>query len=237
MKQFSFYEQVGIVTPGAVFLFGMMFYIPGLRDVLAKDGVSVGGLGIFVIISYATGHLLAALGNGIENLYWWLRGGMPSGWIVGPNPRLLSPAQITKVEMLTAARLGLTLPPLVELTPSAWFPIFRQIYSDVEKHGKPARGDTFNGNYGLNRGLCAATLALSVAVLIQAPAQWVVSLGLVVVSLAYLYRMQRFGVHYAREIYSQFLVLPQELEKPKKARATGSNQVKAHERPPSASTS
>ena len=231
MKKLSFYEQVGIVTPGAVFLFGMMFYVPGLRDVFAKDGVSVGGLGIFVIISYAIGHLLAALGNVIENLYWRMRGGMPSDWIVGPKPRLLTSAQIVKVEALTVARFGLILSPFAELTRKTWFPIFRQIYSDVEKHGKPGRGDTFNGIYGLNRGLCAAALALALAILIMAPAQWIVSLGLVGVSLVYLYRMHRFGVHYAREIYNQFLLLPPEPMKLKKGKPTGSNKATAHERP------
>lgn len=214
MNKLSFYEQVGIVIPGSVFLFGVMFYVPALRDVLAKDGISIGGLGIFVIISYAVGHLLAALGNGIENLYWRWKGGMPSNWIVGPSPRLLSSSQIGKIQALTASRLGLSVPPFTELSESAWFPIFRQIYSDVEQHGKPGRGETFNGIYGLNRGLCAATLALAVAVLILAPAQWLVSVGLVAVSAVYLFRMHRFGVHYAREIYNQFLLLPVEAAKP-----------------------
>lgn len=127
---------------------------------LAKDGISIGGLGIFVIISYAVGHLLAALGNGIENLYSRWKGGMPSNWIVGPSPRLLSSSQIGKIQALTASRLGLSVPPFTELSESAWFPIFRQIYSDVERHGKPGRGDTFNGIYGLNRGLSAATLCI-----------------------------------------------------------------------------
>lgn len=218
MKKLSFYEQVGIVTPGSVFLFGMMFYLPGLRDILSKDGVSIGGLGIFVIISYAIGHLLAAIGNVIENFYWRLKGGMPSNWIVGASPRLLSTTQIEKVEALTWSRLGLKHPPLAEMTTKMWHPIFRQIYSDVERNGKPSRGDTFNGIYGLNRGLCAAAFALALGILVQAPEQWCVSLGSVAVSLAYLYRMQRFGVHYAREIYNQFLLLPPEGGKIKKTK-------------------
>jgi hypothetical protein len=192
-----------------------MFYVPALREVLAKDGITIGSLGIFVIISYAIGHLLAALGNGIENLYWRWKGGMPSNWIVGPSPRLLSSSQIGKIQALTASRLGLSVPPFTELSESAWFPIFRQIYSDVEQHGKPGRGDTFNGIYGLNRGLSAATFALGVAVLFLAPAQWLVSIGLLVVSAVCLYRMHRFGVHYAREIYNQFLLLPAEPVKPR----------------------
>jgi hypothetical protein len=215
MNKLSFYEQVGIVIPGSVFLFGLMFYIPALRDVLTKDGISIGGVGIFVIISYAVGHLVAAVGNFIESLYWRFKGGMPSNWIVGPSPQLLSSSQIAKIQVVTAARLGISVAPFVELAESAWFPIFRQIYSDVEQHGKPGRGDTFNGIYGLNRGLCAATLALAVAVLILAPAQWLVSVGLVAVSAVYLFRMHRFGVHYAREIYNQFLLLPVEAVKPK----------------------
>jgi hypothetical protein len=223
MNKISFYDQAGIITPGAVLLFGMMFYNPSLQNVLTKDGVSVGGLGIFIIISYASGHLLAALGNVIEKLYWQCKGGMPSNWIVGPKPRLLSSTQIAKVEALTEARLGLTIPHLAELTTSTWFPIFRQIYSDVEKHGKPGRGDTFNGIYGLNRGLCAAALALAVFILFQAPAEWIVSLGLLGVSLVYLYRMHRFGVHYAQEIYNQFLLLPPRPRTFAKSKDNGSN--------------
>jgi hypothetical protein len=45
-----------------------------------------------------------------------------------------------------------------------------------------------------------------------APGQWIFSVGLLGVSLMYLYRMQRFGVHYAREIYNQFLLLPERPE-------------------------
>ena len=42
-----------------------------------------------------------------------------------------------------------------------WWPISRQIYADVAKNGKPDRIDTFNGNYGLTRGLTASGLVLA----------------------------------------------------------------------------
>ena len=204
------------------------FYVPVLRDVLGKDRISIGGLGVFVIISYAAGHLLAALGNGIEGIYWRCRGGMPSNWIIGSRPRLLSLSQIERVEALVASRLGLTLPPLAELTANVWFPVFRQIYSDVERQGKRDRGDTFNGIYGLNRGLSAASLALAVAVIVVSPRHWIVSLGLMGVSAVYLYRMHRFGVHYAREVYNQFLLLPEPVKaKPIKANDEKSNRLRA----------
>ena len=57
MKKPTFYEQVGIIIPGAVFLFGLLFYFPSLRDLLAKDGITVGQLGIYVLLSYAAGNL------------------------------------------------------------------------------------------------------------------------------------------------------------------------------------
>jgi hypothetical protein len=165
MKNVSFYDQLGILTPGAVFLFGLMFHTPELRDLLAKDGVSVGGLGVFVIISYAAGHLLAAVGNLVEMLYWNVRRGLPSDWVIGPTPKLLSTPQLAKLQTHIASHLGLSLPPLAELNRNSWFPVFRQIYSDVERYGQRERADAFNGNYGLNRGLCAAALALCVATL------------------------------------------------------------------------
>jgi hypothetical protein len=220
MNKLTFYEQVGIVIPGSMFLFGSMFFMPAVHDFFVKDGVSLGGLGIFVIVSYAAGQLVAGLGNAIESLYWRSKGGMPSNWIAGANPRLLSAAQIARVEALTASRLGVTISPLSTMNGSQWFPVFRQIYSDVERHGKPGRGDTFNGVYGLNRGLCAAALALAVAAFVFMPSEWWIGASLLGVSIAYLYRMQRFGIHYAREIYNQFLLLPPSA--PSNARALGS---------------
>jgi hypothetical protein len=71
MKKLTFYEQVGIIIPGSVLLFGLLFFFPSLKELLAKDGVSVGQLGIFVLLSYAAGHLIAAVGNFGESLTPW----------------------------------------------------------------------------------------------------------------------------------------------------------------------
>lgn len=208
MEKLSFYEQVGIVIPGAVFMFGLMFYLPQLKDLFAKDAVTIGGLGLFVLVAYAAGHILAAVGNILEGIYWKMRGSIPSGWIVGKTPRLLSKVQIKKIHSLACVRFQTELDPIENYTSKD--SIFRQIYSDVEAHGKPQRAEAFNGNYGLNRGLCAATLAVGVIAALHQPRQWWISLALLAASLTYLYRMHRFGVHYARETYSQFLLLPSE---------------------------
>lgn len=73
------------------------------------------------------------------------------------------------------------------------------------KNGKVERIDTFNGNYGLNRGLSTACVALAIAAATQA--QWYIVIGLLALAIVFAYRAYRFGVNYARELYLQFLVL------------------------------
>ena len=205
MNKLTFYEQVGIVIPGSVFLFGLLLFFPVLQTVLPKDGVSVGELGIFVLLSYAAGHLIAAIGNAAESFLWGLVGGMPSDWVTRTQTSLLSGPQIDLLEKKVRTRLGITVAKIRGLDPKIWWPISRQIYADVAKNGKTERIDTFNGNYGLTRGLAAASFAL--ACIAASQMKWSIALGLLVLTAVYDYRAYRFGVHYARELYLQFLVL------------------------------
>ncbi len=109
VTKLTFYEQVGIIIPGTVLLFGLLFYIPMLRELLAKDGVSVGQFGVFVLLSYAAGHLVAALGNAIETMMWKPLGGMPTDWVTRADQTLLSPQQVNIVEDKVRSMLGLPL--------------------------------------------------------------------------------------------------------------------------------
>jgi hypothetical protein len=205
MQKLSFYEQIGIVIPGSVLVFGLVLYYPGLQILTAKDGMSVGELGLFVLIAYAAGHLIAAIANALEGLFWSILGGMPSDWVTGDPPALLSPQQIENLRTKIATRLNVTIDKMAGLDKKTWWPISRQIYADVAKNGKPDRIDTFNGNYGLNRGLASACLVLVVVAL--AHLDWIIGAGLFLAAGIYSYRAYRFGVHYARELYLQFLVL------------------------------
>jgi hypothetical protein len=204
MNKLTFYEQLGIVVPGSVFVFGLLFFFPVLQTMLTKDGASLGDLGIFVLLSYAAGQLIAAIGNVAESVLWRFVGGMPTDWITRTDTTLLSSTQIDLVEKKLETRLGIT-EKVRGLNPKVWWPISRQIYTDVAKNGKPERIDTFNGMYGLNRGLAAATFAL--ACVAAAQQKWSIALGLLVLTGVYDYRAYRFGVRYGRELYLQFLVL------------------------------
>jgi len=185
-------------------MFGLLFFFPTLQTVLTKDGVSLGDLGIFVLLSYAAGQLIAAIGNMGESILWRFVGGMPTDWITRTDTTLLSLSQIELIQKKLESRLGIS-EKVRGLNPIVWWPISRQIYADIVKNGKPDRIDTFNGMYGLNRGLAAATFALGCVAAVQG--KWSIALGLVVLTAVYDYRAYRFGVHYGRELYLQFLVL------------------------------
>jgi hypothetical protein len=201
----TFYEQVGIVIPGSLFMVGLLFYIPALNTLVAKDGVTLGQFGIFLLLSYAAGHFIAALGNVLESALWRSFGGMPSDWLTRQKPSLLSRQQIAALETKVASRFGVNIGKLPGMDRKVWWPISRQVYADVAKNGKVERIDTFNGNYGLNRGLSAACVAL--AIVAATRAQWYVVIGFLALAIVFAYRAYRFGVHYARELYLQFLVL------------------------------
>jgi hypothetical protein len=170
----------------------------------AMDEVSLGDFGIFILLSYAAGHLIAAIGNVGESCFWRLFGGMPTDWITRTNTTLLSSLQIDLIEKKLQTRLGIN-ERVRDLNPKVWWPISRQIYADIAKNGKPDRIDTFNGMYGLNRGLAAATFTL--ACVAAAQGKWSIALALIVLTGIFDYRAYRFGVHYGRELYLQFLVL------------------------------
>ena len=214
-KNFSFYEQTGILIPGATLVFGLVFFFPEFRMLFFSDGVSIGGLGLFLLISYAAGHLAAALGN-IMEVAVWARRGRPSNWVVRDKNRLLSSEQMDSLEQLIKQRLRLDIASVRGMNPKQWFPISRQIYADVMSHGKPARIDSFHGNYTLNRGLAAALLGLVLISLAFSEADWRVTVGLLPIAMIYTYRMYRFGVSYASELYAQFLLLPAQPPLPKR---------------------
>ena len=112
------------------------------------------------------------------------------------------------------SRLGLSIEKLSGMDRKIWWPISRQLYSDVARHGKSDRIDTFNGNYGLNRGLAGACFVLGCV----AVATNLLAAGLLLfLSIVYAYRAYRFGVHYGRELYIQFLTINETTPKsPKK---------------------
>jgi hypothetical protein len=207
-KQFDFYEFAGIVMPGAILIAGLSRVVPSVGSVIAVKDISLGALGLFLILSYAAGHLLQSIGNFLEFL-WWHFPGLPTDWVRTDRGHLLSPAQRSALEQQLPKKLTLKGSfSFTAVTAKQWFAISRQVYAAVAAAKRSNRIDTFNGNYGLNRGLAAAFLVAAVVTLIQSRINWPYAVGLVLAASLALLRMHRFGRHYARELFVQFLQLP-----------------------------
>lgn len=208
MKNFDFYEFTGILIPGVVTLYVGTLLFPGIIDLKDLQMLSIGGLGVFMILAYATGHLVGAIGNILECGYWKAWSGMPVDWVREPQNSLLACEQSENVKTRVKDLLGLSeAKALSEWTAKAWFGVTRQIHAVVEAGNKAARIHTFNGNYGMFRGMAAGLLAC----LLVAPLSTTISsLGYATLGACLVLsicRMHRFAKHYARELFVQFLVV------------------------------
>lgn len=204
MNKLSFYEQAGIVIPGAVLVLGLVIIWPDAKEILAKDGFTLGGLGVYLLLAYAAGHMIAAGGNFLESIVWTR--GMPSTWVTRVPPALISKIQIEKLQQQVQSRLGISISAIMGMPAKEWEHLFWQLYKDV-LNCSPGRVEIFNGNYGLCRGLA---VALSFLALIFATKceRWPWSVACIFLAIVSIYRMRRFGIHFAREVYHQFLLLP-----------------------------
>lgn len=207
MRSFDFYEFAGVIAPGALVLFGILALHPELRALLVSKDLTVGGLGLFVILAYVAGHLTQAVGNGIEWAWWKCWKGMPTDWVRTSTGNLISEVQFGALQTQLPAKLKLQMPATIgEVSSKAWSSVTRQIYAAVAAQGRTGRVDTFNGNYGLNRGIASAFLIVSV--LSFSAAHTRTALACLLVAAVAWCRMHRFAKHYARELLVQFLQLP-----------------------------
>jgi len=206
MKKFDFYEFTGILIPGVVILYTVSMIIPELSFLAHNQAVSVGDLGLFVVLSYVAGHLIQAFGNILEQIFWSLNCGIPSDWPRTRKKFLLTDDQTAKLETRTQKLLDLDPSTTIStLSKREWSAITRQIYAVVQSANKSQRIDTFNGNYGMFRGIGSAFLLCSVLSLFTLPQGWKVLVVFLACAALSFYRMHRFGVHYARELFVQFL--------------------------------
>lgn len=203
-KVLGFYDYVALVTPGAAFLFGLFFVSPELKALFTAEGVTVGNLGLFVLMSYVAGHLLAAGGNLLEWAWWRAWRGLPTDRLL-TDGKLLSNGARADLEKRAAAL------PCMHAGPgpgkAAWADAVRMMAAEVRNAGRAARLDIFNAQYGMHRNLAAALAGVTLAALAAAPHRWGVAMCGMVLAAAALARMHRFGVYYARELASSFCLL------------------------------
>jgi hypothetical protein len=209
VRDFDFYEFVGILTPGATLVFGVaLLQVVNLPFVRTTEPLSFGDLGATVVLSYVVGHLIQGVGNWFETLWWSVWRGWPTDWVRrnSRDDKVLSASQKTALEKQIRETWALS--PEVSLSSLShreWNGITRQIYGVVANAGQATRVDVFNANYGLLRGLTVAFLMLLVGTVLNGESGVPTVSMLLVASVLALFRMHRFAIHYARELFVRYL--------------------------------
>jgi hypothetical protein len=148
-RTFDFYEYAGIIIPGAVVVMALVWVFPESRAFFSKEGVTFGEFGLFIVIAYAAGQLVQAVGNYLEWVWWKCWGGWPSARVL--CGKYLSTDQHRRLRDALRPIVGDADP--CKLPEPERLAIVREVYSEIAGAGKASRVDTFNGNYGLMRGL------------------------------------------------------------------------------------
>lgn len=208
MKTLDQYEFTGILVPGVIALYGLARMFPEKVGLVGEKDFSVGELGLFVVLAYAAGHLVQSIGNLVEVVFWRIRGGMPTDWVRNKDRTYLSTEQTPALE----GRISILYPNMATKTiadrsKNDWGGLTKQIYAIVEAAGRSRRVDLFNGNYGMFRGIAAALIVCMAGAAFSNynSASCLILLG--VLTVLALFRMNRFAVHYARELFIQFINL------------------------------
>ncbi|OGK18625.1 hypothetical protein A3E69_04220 [Candidatus Roizmanbacteria bacterium RIFCSPHIGHO2_12_FULL_40_130] len=205
MDKFDIYEFSALLLPGAIALYGLALLYPELRLLVHNKDFTFGTLGLYVVLSFAAGHLIQAVGNQIEKISW-IKDGKPSDWVRQGMNNILIEDQRENLKKLIVSELSYKKIDFKKTSQEEWENITREIYIFCRNQDKTKRIDIFNANYGLYRGLAASLLLLSLAIYIKLGNShlW---LSAILAALAFLsiYRMQRFSIYYAKELFMQFL--------------------------------
>ena len=209
-KEFSLYEFVDVIAPGSVLLIILVQLFPNSLKILKIKEISLGGFGIFVIISYVLGHLIQTVGNVIESIWYKIYGGIPSSWIIREGKcDYLNSEQIKLIPEKIKKVLNIeTKDSLYDYDCNQWFAITRQIYSAVKQENATERIDIFDANYGFFRGIASSfAIGLVVLTIKTGFAHYDMQLIILAFFIMAIVRMHRFAKHYAQELFVQFLQL------------------------------
>lgn len=206
MKHLNYYEIMGVAVPGAAFVIILAAASSILPQILSSEDFGIANLGLFAVIAFVAGQFTQAFGNLLENIYWYFAKGMPTDWIRTGKKTLLSNQQIECLKNKLSHDLNIS-GELTQFDKDQWYGITRQIYAKVQNNGDTDNIDRFNAAYGLNRGMATALLMAAILVLFVDIKEWNIALLCVFVAVVFIYRMQRFGKNYARELFVQYLVV------------------------------
>ena len=201
--KFDPYEYTGVIVPGVVLILSLAIIFPDLIPSITST-LSLGDLGLVIVLSFIAGHFVQAGGNLLETVLWKLLGGWPTATALVSSSNLLSDTQKNRLK----ARLTTDFGEAVVSSFGRGQGQTRELFVHVRQHGSIERIGKFNRNYGLMRGLAVSFLLSCILVAVFSPDGRKIAVLLGLVALVFCVRMVRFGKHYAREIFAEYLRTP-----------------------------
>jgi hypothetical protein len=205
-RTFDAFEKIGLITPGAVVGLMLTLEWPPLRALLGEKGLSVGDLGLFVLLAYVLGHLVQALGNLIEKVVWF-PAGQPTNWLRSPHQSIITDDQRAALGAAIARMEG-TEHDIANINQKYWLAITTRMYGRIKVAGRSDRVNIANRAYGLSRGLAAAFLLWLAWYGFVHRYEYLAHLILVAALCSSIWRMRRAGIQYARALALDFIELP-----------------------------
>tara|TARA_E500000318_G_C3510909_1_gene192270 strand:+ start:298 stop:957 length:660 start_codon:yes stop_codon:yes gene_type:complete len=200
--KFEAYDYIGVIVPGSILVVTASLLFPEWTSLLGAS-ITLGDLGLVLILAFLAGHLLQAVGNLWETIVWSVMGGMPSSWPARVKTLLLSDDQLNRLDERLQADFSIDRTELADGRA-----MIREIMVRIKRQGDVERIERFNRNYGLMRGVAAGLLVAGLLVLVLESESWPIAVMLGVAAGVATYRMVRFGIHYGREMYVEYLSLP-----------------------------
>ena len=201
--KFDPYEYTSVIVPGSVLVVTLALIFPDLVPSITTS-LSLGDLGLVLILAFIAGHFVQAGGNVWESVIWKILGGWPTASVMAASSTLLSQQQREQLQQKLATDFG-------EKTATSFGEgrgQMRELFVYIRQHGSIDRIEKFTRNYGLMRGTAVAFLIASALVVVFRPEKYSIALLLAATALVFTIRMVRFGKHYAREAFAEYLRTP-----------------------------
>jgi hypothetical protein len=209
---FEPYDYVGMVVPGAVLLLGFMYFGEKFEFLGKPEEFGLGALGLFLVAAFSIGHVLLAIGEAGEYV-WWHVAGRPTDWVLKEDhscvrhlrrkPEIISPGQRRRLVQLVERDFDEK--DFDRLSTNDWKSLTRELYATVKKAGGTDRVDRFNRTRAFYSGLAVALFAIAILVWISHKPWWLIAVMSFVTLIAVL-RMRYFSILYGRELLVSYLV-------------------------------
>jgi hypothetical protein len=200
---FNPFEFKSIIIPGGYVLSFLLITHPSLESFIAT--ITFGGFSLFVFLSFIVGQLINSLSYFQEKLLWYFFCGMPTDWVLGENrqkkrwAKFLTETQILKLAELIQKKLSID---LNSVHSNDYRAVIHQLRLNIHNVNLQRLVD-HNTHYCLHRALSTASILLACYFLFLD--SWFISSILFIFVTLFSYRMYKFGIYYARELFLQFI--------------------------------